>query len=645
MPLRPERFHSFRSLMLAAVALIGLATCAMIYTIVNLRSDAIEDAYERTGNLATVLAEQIGQTIRTIDIMVSDLQERILLLDITTVDDLRRVMSQKFGHELLKSRLDQLGQADVVTVVDARGQLIATSRAWPASPFDLSDREHVRHFQTNGGKGTYIGLPVANKVTGTPTVFFVRPIRDANASLLGLIIVGIPIVKLQNIYETVGLLDDHGFMLARKTGEILVRYPNLEKFFGEAIPARSPWYDVVAKGGGQFRTQGQFVSGPRLVSARLVPNYPLVVSVGFMESAALAAWRQRSIFIAAGTVLIVICAWLLLSAIAHRIRELALQKDMLAIQSRELQTAKAQIDAAVDSITHGVAMFNSEQRLVLCNKRYLEIYALSPDVVKLGCNLREILELRKKTTGYPADPERQAIQTATQVLAGKKLNSVITMPDGRTITVIGQPTPDGGWVATHEDITERHRAEAVIRHMATHDALTDLFNRAAFEHSVKDALRRLHRHNERFALLILDLDKFKVVNDTLGHPAGDAVLRTVADRIRACIRDVDAAARLGGDEFAIIQSHLEDPELGARKLANRLLDEMRMPIHLGANQFRIGVSIGIALAPADGAVMDDLLRRGDLALYRAKQEGRNRLRFFDASVEKDNDLEWSRKAS
>jgi diguanylate cyclase (GGDEF)-like protein len=643
MSLPRERLYQFRGLLLAAVALIGIVTAAMAYTVWKLRSDAIEDAYDHTGNLATVLAEQISQTIRTIDIVIGEIQERVQAFDAATPDDLRRVMTEQHAHVLLKSRKDRLVQADVITIIDARGRLLASSRNWPSRRIDLSDREYFRHFAASTDTRTFISLPVANRATGTPTVFFARPIRGEQASLLGLIVVGVPISMFQGLYETIGLLSDYGFTLARNDGQILARHPDVEEAVGQTIPPGSIWHGIVAQGGGKFRSRGVLFSGPRLVSVRTVPGYPLAVGVGIYESAALAAWRQRSAFIAGGTLMVFICAWVLLSAVGRRVHDLQVSEQSLAERSRELHSAKVQIDAAVNTITHGISMFDADQKLILCNRRYVEIYGLSPDVVKPGCSFRGILEHRKSLGGYAADIDQQVAANATRAAQGKSFTHTATMPNGRIIAVVANPTADGGWVATHEDITERHRAEALIMHMATHDALTDLLNRSAFEHQLKEALRRLHRHGESFALLILDLDKFKLVNDTLGHPAGDSLLREVAERMRRCVRDVDAAARLGGDEFAIVQTRLDDPEHGARRLANRLLDEMRVPVRIGANEFRIGFSIGIALAPADGNSMEGLLRHADLALYRAKAEGRSRLRFYDASLDEANEVDRSRR--
>jgi diguanylate cyclase (GGDEF)-like protein/PAS domain S-box-containing protein len=197
------------------------------------------------------------------------------------------------------------------------------------------------------------------------------------------------------------------------------------------------------------------------------------------------------------------------------------------------------------------------------------------------------------------------------------------------------------------DATERKRAEARIAHLAQHDALTELPNRALFRQRLDQALAQMKRQAGRgretsFAVLYLDLDRFKVVNDTLGHPVGDALLQEVARRIREAVRSEDTVARLGGDEFAILQVGLEQP-YGASALAQRLVEIVSQPYAIDGHHVTVGTSIGIALAPSHGLEADQLAKGADFALYRAKAEGRNVHRFFasemDAEVQAHRSLE------
>ncbi|MGH6800815.1 MAG: diguanylate cyclase domain-containing protein [Methylocella sp.] len=187
------------------------------------------------------------------------------------------------------------------------------------------------------------------------------------------------------------------------------------------------------------------------------------------------------------------------------------------------------------------------------------------------------------------------------------------------------------WIGTYRDVTEAYEAEARIAHMAHHDALTDLPNRVLFHARLEEALLRVRRYIEKLAVLYLDLDKFKNVNDTLGHAAGDKLLVAAAERLRNCVRDRDMVARFGGDEFAVLQMGLAGPP-EASTLAERIVTLLSEPYEIDGQQVLIGASAGIALAPADGETSEQLLGNADMALYRAKEEGRRTFRFFEPGM-------------
>ena len=214
---------------------------------------------------------------------------------------------------------------------------------------------------------------------------------------------------------------------------------------------------------------------------------------------------------------------------------------------------------------------------------------------------------------------------------GQASTKIQTLPDGRVIAIVHQPMVDGGWVATHEDITERRSFEARIAHMAHHDALTDLPNRALFNERLEQATERVKR-GDAVAVHLLDLDLFKNVNDTLGHAAGDKLLVAVANRLRGIVRGTDTVARMGGDEFAVVQAGIKQPSEAAW-LAERVVTTLSEPYDIDGHQVIIGASVGIAIGPTDGIDPGQLIRNADLALYRAKSAGRGAFHFFEAGMD------------
>ena len=309
---------------------------------------------------------------------------------------------------------------------------------------------------------------------------------------------------------------------------------------------------------------------------------------------------------------------------------------LLADKAAELEAMNVRFDAALNNMSQGLCMFDAEQKVVVSNARYGDIYHLRRDQIKPGTSLRQILEYRReKGTNFNVAPETYLTQNV------KAAKEVLELADGRVVAIARHAMPNGGWLTTHEDITDRARNEKRIAFLAQHDLLTGLANRALFSEKLEDAANRLQRHGTTFTVLMLDLDKFKNVNDTQGHPAGDQLLVEVARRLRGAIRDIDVLARLGGDEFAIIQENEKNQSEGAIALALRIIGLIEQPFALGGHQVNVGTSIGISFAPEHGADAETLLHKADLALYAAKSGGRNAFRVFDPELTEAADIQRS----
>jgi diguanylate cyclase (GGDEF)-like protein len=305
----------------------------------------------------------------------------------------------------------------------------------------------------------------------------------------------------------------------------------------------------------------------------------------------------------------------------------------LKTQEQKLAAQNLQLDAGLNNMVQGLAMFDAEQCLVLCNGRYGELCGLSREELQPGTNLRQLLDARiaeEHNAGKPADELLEAL--LGRLPQGSTIGQyAIELSDGRQIAITIKPMANGGTVTTCQDITEQRRSEATIAYLAHHDALTGLPNRMLFGKRLEEALGHA-KPGAMVAGHLLDLDHFKNVNDTLGHAAGDKLLTMVTERLRSLVRAGDTIARMGGDEFAILQTEVGQPA-EAGSLAQRVIELMNQSYDIGNHQVVIGTSIGIAIGCDNTMNADLLMRNADLALYRAKAEGRGALRFFEPEMD------------
>jgi diguanylate cyclase (GGDEF)-like protein len=343
----------------------------------------------------------------------------------------------------------------------------------------------------------------------------------------------------------------------------------------------------------------------------------VLLATAVVGDIATSGWSLRERVLLALVAVLAVAAGLLLRR--HRLTD------------RRLAAERRQLSIAVNNIPQGLVLYDASARIIICNQPYLDMFGLSPDVAKPGCTMHRLIAHRKETGSFDGDVDEFCNAIIHKVSLGKATRQLAEAPGGRAIEIINRPLKSGGWVATIEDITERRRADEKIAHLAHYDGLTDLPNRILFRERLEQSLKAI-RPGEQLAVLYIDIDEFKSVNDALGHAVGDELLKGVAERLRGCLREADVAARLGGDEFAVIQTAIKD-----RSETTRLVDEIhsaiRRPLECMGHLITTDASIGIALAPGDGVDLDQLLKNADLALYGAKGDGRRTYRFFEAGMD------------
>ncbi|MCJ2048180.1 EAL domain-containing protein [Methylobacterium sp. J-070] len=305
---------------------------------------------------------------------------------------------------------------------------------------------------------------------------------------------------------------------------------------------------------------------------------------------------------------------------------------LLKEQEDRLTQTNLRLDAALDNMSQGLCLYDAQNRLMVVNRRYGEIYGLSPGTVVPGMTTLEVMNASLVAGNHVGqDLETLLRQQGEAFQNGAWRTHFQELSNGRVVAIDRRQTADGGFVATYEDVTERRRAEARIAFLAHHDMLTGLPNRLALGQQIEAAVAQAGR-DHGFAVFAIDLDDFRPVNETLGHGVGDELLAAVANRLTACVREIDCVARLGADEFIIVQRGIDRPE-DAAVLARRIIEVVSAPYSLSSHEISVGLTIGITLAPSDGTSCEKLLKNAEVALDRGKSEARGAFRFFEPEMD------------
>jgi diguanylate cyclase (GGDEF)-like protein len=591
------------------------------------------------------LSELVERTLQSVDLVLVGVAAKARAT-VPADGDGPELHNQEFFLFLRENKWE-LPQIDTLGVTDAEGRRVNYSREWPSAPdLDLSSREYFQALKRDPNLPLVISEPVQGSTTGAWVVVVARAIVGHDGRFLGVAYASILLSYFEELFGATSLGDGYAATLMRQDGTLMARYPAAGQI-GAKAPAT-----ILAKlqhaRSGVSNSISPVDHQARIAAGYRLAKYPLVVIATQNEAVAFAGWRALVAMIAviAAIMIAVILISAGLIARAWKQEERLNAANQEVIESDKIRAlAQAELNrrhdlseqnmrfaSAMEHMAHGLCMYDRDARLVICNRRYAELYELTPDQIRPGTSLRSILEARAMAGQTPADIAGYIARRLAEVRAAQPYYVENELRDGRTIAVSHQPMQDGGWVAIHQDVTQRRRDEAQIAFMASHDALTGLANRTLFHQKIVEAGARHRRHGDPFSVLMLDLDHFKIVNDSVGHSAGDVLLQEMAQRLRAVLRETDVLARLGGDEFAILQAAGAAQRDDAMAMSARIVDAVAQPFELDGSRLSVGVSIGIALAPQDGLDPDELLRKADLALYRTKARGRNGASFFDAAM-------------
>jgi diguanylate cyclase (GGDEF)-like protein/PAS domain S-box-containing protein len=736
---------------LACAAVIGLESSR----IVTQRADVIADARLDTANLTSSLIQHAELTFQTADAILISIVER---LEHETPNAAERPrLKALFAREVSHSP-----QFISFAVVDSDGAMIVSTFGETRAG-QFSDREYFAYHRANNNDELHIGAPIRGRKAEGWIIPVSRRFNKPDGTFGGVAVATINPRYFQDAYDRLELGQNSAVILVSTSGTLLVRRPFVEANVGRDMTNSVIFAQLKQAPKGSLEIKASIDGVLRFNSYERGHTYPIFVAVAQNMDELLAPWRasteRRLIEVAVLSAFI-----LLMGAFVWRAAR------GLAEHSTKLRETNDRFDAALANMPTGLSMFDAEGRLMVWNERYVELYGMSPEVVRRGADIYDVVAHRKRTSGLDMDARayvdefrndllrdgrsvkisrlddgrvmsvtntaiagggwiaihenitervgdeealfNQAAELArinlrfdtalshmTQGLSmfderkrlvvwNKRFAELYDVPekflkvgtpyediiadrfargvtkadtspeavkakiaelsslardshrvdelaDGRFLLLSRQPMPGGGWLAIMEDITERKRAEAEIVHLARHDVLTGLANRAEFNEKLEEASKRLKRGGAAITVMMLDLDRFKSVNDMYGHPAGDELLVEVGRRLKSTLRETDLLARLGGDEFAILQEGGPAQHEGAIALALRILTAISEPFDLGGFEVNIGTSVGIAMAPEHGTEPEELLKSADLALYTAKTQGRSDYRIYQPGMLED----------
>ena len=527
----------------------------------------------------------------------------------------------------------QMASGDVVqfALIGPDGYLIDTTAGYSGPPLYLGDREHFIKAMELTEDRLYVAKPVLGRASNKWTIQLARKLFDHGKNAAGVVVGSISVDLVGRFYDT-AKLGLGGTLLLRNADYIVLATRGIDQ--GSVLGQRNPGH-VEGELRDGFYTQywnwseseGRPNRSNRLITARRSRAFPLIFTVGVSEQEIYSRSQARQKIYLGGALLLTFI--IMVATALHWRRQKALDG-----AQRELRDSVSKFEDALRNLPQGLSMFDGEDRLIAFNRQWLDAYQLSPDNIRIGMNFREVFahqEAVRDLDAYLADLK-------DRLATSEQTSNTVQFPDGRVIYISYGRRESGGWVATHEDITERKASEDRIERLAHYDSLTGLANRNLFKGALDEALDKYFLHKAPFAVLLMDLDKFKSVNDALGHQCGDALLKQVAARIEAQVRTVDTAARIGGDEFALVVvpglSTLQDD---ATTLAARLVQAIAEPYEIDGHPVVIGCSIGVAVVPEHGTRTDEILRNADLALYKSKKAGRNCFNLYSPELKAEAD--------
>ena len=607
-------------------AIFGVVIIAMLWAGVVLKYfDDVQsdkrDAERANQNFAMVFEENVLRSIGEIDKALLYLRRSIESRKATT------------DYSTIANTTDVLSEIIIqVAIIDANGIMRASNAGpQPAPPVDLSDREHYLVHVHSKTDFLFISKPVVGRVSGKWSVQFTRRFLNADGSFAGVVVASLDPEHLTKFYDKIDFGSPVSISLIGADGVIRSSGGSAGGYsLGQDLSDTELYKRIQAGSNATFEDDHFADSQPQLVTIRKVKGHPLWVSVSSSKSE---IYKDSLSTLKLNALVAGLLTLIMLAAV----------ESILRSETRARLKAQ-QLQLTLENMSQGIMLVTKDLQIPIINGRCGELLDLPPEFIEKPPRFDQLIDYQTQhgkfhnaatSNGREFFDHPAATAGANQLAVCERL-----MPNGTVIEVRSGHLPDGSFVQTFTDITKRWEAEAHVARLASEDPLTGLPNRRVFRATL-DQMSRLsipipgsNQPRNEFAVLFLDLDRFKVINDTLGHRIGDMLLQEVAKRLRLALRATDILARLGGDEFAIVvPSFISRAALEV--LASGLIVAVSQPYEIDGYRIRSNVSVGIAIGPQDGESVDDLLMAADLALYSVKAGSRGTYKFYDKSMNKE----------
>jgi diguanylate cyclase (GGDEF)-like protein len=611
----PERIKP--AIWLLAALFMAVLAGAAAWQTGSLRESAVRTSEEKVDRFVSGAEAALNHNMLSIDLLLSGAQDMLQLQPHADVQGESRMLTVVARGNLLVSR---------VAVVDAQGRVRASSEPSGALQEMSLPTAFLASVVSSAAQRLYISTPVLSFATTQQVLYFARPLKGRDGQRLA-VVAEVPLAKLANVLTQGHEVSGLEIVFEQNDGRRMLALPDLP----EAGPLRAPHSDAPLPDRA-WNTPARISGVPALVASRQLVYPNLRLSVSLPEDQALERWEYERNMVAAAA--LVFCAMVLLAAAVA-----VVVFDRMAQARKDIADAKALLDQALESMVSGFVLLDAQQRVAHWNRRFVELFPWMRGAMASGMPFRQVLE-QSVAHHLPvgSDAERQqwiALRLAQQQDGTGAHEQVL--PDGHCIHVLERATPEGGWVITYHDVTDLRRANEEIEHLAFYDPLTGLPNRRLLLDRLGRAPVLSQRSGKVGALLFLDLDHFKDLNDTLGHEVGDELLQAVAQRLLANVRVADTVARLGGDEFVVMLSDLSTSTQEAAALAQRIgekiLRGLSEPYVLRGHTHQGAASIGATLFGASAQSAIELLRQADIAMYQVKARRGNALCFFDPKMQ------------